>query len=408
MIDEGRELIDSLRKTDCNWVGVTAEAGAGHLGQLWNIKKTLEAAGKEIIWVELKLANSSNWAKLASESYNTMQNNPGLMKVIKRMLELPFWMRKIDEECRKLGQPDVLEEQVLKSTNFNKNKKNIFIATHAVGAQSVALLSRKLGWENLVLGEFIPDPWVIFELRMMAAIDAAALGHHLVVVHDKETAETYELLRKGRHVLPWGTVSPPEFMFEEQTEKKDYTRIPPHLGIEFAGNEIPNYDSKVLRFLETIKELVRGGKIRLTIHTMHHSRTQKKIDEWTVEANLVNSEYLHIIKASNFLEAVMSRHEYVVGRDKFGKPDVVVTKGGEVPVEDRGRMLIAGVYGVEHEIRNIEVAMKEKPGFVIDLTKLPEAMWWKVIEEQLDKMPDGEPECRSRALLALGELVKLI
>ncbi len=400
-------LVERLRKEGqkYQWALVWEEAGAGHGRQMWDVYKLLDSAGIEPVIVKLDAGKSGNvLVRMIKENYARLQNNPILEKILKNIAAWTIFDGISEQAARALGQPEELERALL-AAGISRDKSLNLISTYPSGAQSAVLLGREK-WPNLRIGEWVPDPWKLkLDVRAMVARDGLGEKRHLCVVYDEETLAADKLYRGGRKFMAMGTLSAPEMAFLQVQAKKDFNKIPVHLGIEFSGNDIDNFNRKILKFLETVREKIKDGEINLTVDVMQHAKTRKKLENFLTKNGLADSEHIQLIGGDDMYRAIQNRHEYAVGRCKFGLADVVITKGGEVPLEDRGQCLIVVVYGIGHEMEDTRVAIRDKPGFVVDMSQMPEIRWWAAIMRCLAQMPEGMPPIRSRALLALGEML---
>lgn len=397
-----------------------ARCGAGHSRQALAMKRFLEELGLQEQVTHISLEDVGG---LAAKFYPYLQATPWLYNTFDKLLEelskLVRDPKKFDFLLRKaMDRTDEVKYRLGKSPHFNPKNPTIFIATHVSGAIAAAQLINS-GVIKGALVEYPPDPWSGYQLKAMTSpvIVDPKKGEHLVVVHDQATAKEYREIRRElpeEQVLPLGTLSAHEFITGKISTPQGFT----HIGIEFSGNRLPSYEKKVLAIIKEMADDLKTGKIRLTIHTMWHTETKRKINKLLEELGLSNNLNIRIIHTDpseeNYAEkALRSRQDYITGIDEagWGRPDVVISKGGEVPIEDRNQMLVAVIYGEGHERADAEVGVKERRA--LNLIDYPALEIWQKIKEEIEKrktsqLPPPPPSLALLAPLALFDTAYLL
>lgn len=407
------ELLSS-KKDDYNIVIVTphpalGRVGAGHSRQGLIMRDLFERFGIPFTHINLEKIGGRVFSKL----YPYLQAVPWAYRRISGFLnnpQLPYvvdWIEKITMQQMSIYS-EIIWNSLTNSPNFHLPRNSIFISTHVAGVIGIVELFRRKEISEGVVFEYVPDPWLETELRLMTSPFYAE--NHFVIVHDQDTANIYQRIRPNlppQRILPLGTLSP-NFMGELDSYKPESNQ-PFHIGIEFSGNPIPQYDLKILKIIESMKEDIENGRLRLTLHLMWHSQSYDAIIKKLQELGLQNHPNIRIIYFSPFSpseqdyadKALISRHNYIRGVDDWPPPEGVITKGGEVPLEDRGRILSVVIYGEGHEERDTQIGVRE--GRAVDFRAIPPREVYpstKLLLKQRRETPPSFPPC-SLAHLAL-------
>jgi hypothetical protein len=395
------------------------EVGAGHSRQGKYLEDLFHFAelDKFTTRISIDMSNKDNTGplmQLINYSYAILQNHPHLYYVVLKILNSPRIYPIIDDQLRFSSPKKQLLESMTNSPNYNEKRPTLFITTHV----SLEEASTQLINEGLVIPKGIiatvPDPWEGQALVGMTAPDNLQKGKHNTIVHDQNTYEEFKRVRpnKKTEVMSLGTISDPYFLLKENKNKSAQKKL--HLAIEFSGNRIPKVDKLFLNFIQSINEQLFRNEINLTIHAMNHDITTKNILKELDRLGLSdhigndNKHNIRIVYNNNLQMAINTRTKYIRGTlDKdWDTPDIIFSKGGEVPLEDRGQnQLIVGIYGGGHEGVDIETGVRENRA--VDFRKIPTKEWYsKALEFYRDKANQNREYHQSIALLAPLEFLK--
>jgi hypothetical protein len=348
-------------------IGVKGRIGAGHAiqaedaYQFYKGLNTYDGTNIDVRKFNMEIHDKD----IITQGYAWLQANP---EAYKKFIEY-FYNNApgpvLDQVVWGWCDPKTLQEKMYGTGDKLHRKQNrTFITTHAKAAISVvkAIEDGILDPKHTLLFEEIPDPWNAQELLSMSS--PIVTPNHYRVVHDTPTA--HELIRGGRHpgkhIVPWGTVSNPFFLFNEITRDPDEGI---HFGIELSGNDIPGVTEKIKAALRGGKELLLQDNVALTIHTMHHPQAFREIKFVLEEIGLANHPSIRLIGGENIPleEAIFTRGSYKTGKPihgypRFGIPNIYIAKGGEVPLEDRGQAAVVyAIWGEKHEEKDIMVGL---------------------------------------------------
>lgn len=111
-------------------------------------------------------------------------------------------------------------------------------------------------------------------------------------------------------------------------------------------------------------------------------------------------------KIISYIESIRSREAYITGNlDNWPRPDAVITKGGEVPIEDRGDMLIVAIFGAGHELIDIETGVEKRRTINCIDTKVENLC--KIIVSEIEKRKKEPPVPPPQSLAVFGILAML-
>lgn len=341
-------------------VGVTAHGvGAGHYKQILILKRELE----DKIGVSIPIVNISMTDDFFAKMYAKLQKNSNLYHYFSKFYErLPGFL--IDFSLKQKSKKMLSKEGLLK-LGLDPNVETIFMSTYVMGSIAVAQVIEK-GWKGKLV-EYVPDPWLGNQLRSMTT--TKLVKDHIVVVHSEETAIELIKMRKinPKNVFAWGTLSPKH---TKKIKNDQYKSV----LIEFSGNESLAYANKINEFVHSVADQIKAGKLKLTIHTMHHTATKLLVEAKLSELGIKNK--VKVISARDLETAVESRLDAIAGV-YGGTPDIRIGKG-EVPIEHFDGVLV-GAWGAGHEKRNAR--MGEEAGRGLNLIDVPVSKWWKNIED---------------------------
>lgn len=343
--------------------------------------------------------------RLFSVGYKSMQNHPRIYdaftKYVFNHLPNSFYDNLVDS----WGNPEELMEQIyIQDPNFDPQQNTYFETTHSKAAMAVykAIAAGYLFENKVTLNEYIPDPWDEAAMKTMSI--PGSLSKHFRTVHNVETARTLvKIKRFCTAILAFGTLSNPHFLLDDQPERD--THAIPHIGFELSGNPIDGVDNKIIQALIGGQELIRQNQIEVTIHAMHHPLSYQKFINCLKELGLENHPNVRVIGGGEMtlFDAIDSRERYITGKDipgyrSFRSPDVVISKAGEVTLEDRGNMLIIFIWGEGHEKKDGLVGVEEQRA--IDGRKIrAEKLLFVARDEIKEKRPKRNPP-RSVAVFA--------
>lgn len=394
--------------SECNLAVITASPTAGHKRQGFVLGKELRRLGCEnnLTEMTLDLADSkgSFWAVAVMAVYLQLQKMPKTYETVIKVLDNPWIREEVKAGVRKTDYSAEVLTKLENSENFDKERLTLFFPTHVMGEQAAIHLLEKKTLEAKIMA-FVPDPWERPLLNTMVGVGIPDINNRrYLVVHDEQTAEQIKKIRPGVAVYPLGTLSEPEHTSREKPEIKWQEGQAVHVGIEFSGSEIPKFEEKVKEFIRTVCKQIISGEIRLTIHMMHHKQLETRVKIFLGGLGLGDNANIRLIRNENMDEAIVTRSEYILGEgSSWGEPNAVITKGGEVPLEDRAGQLAVCVYGGGHEGKDIEAGVRE--GHAIDMRKVDTDLWWKRITDELRRRSGGSfTYTRSLALEALKKI----
>lgn len=356
---------------------ITGIAGAGHLKQAEIERRYLE----EYVGIEnVEMIVMDHSGHILNRLYSLGQQYPKVMDTMMNVLDQPLFYGLVDQQTKQRSNPNQLVQFLEKRQQ--EKLPYLFITTYVTGA---VVAAQALNTKRITGGliEYIPDPWRGIALQSMSSSEIA--DNHVVITHDEPTKHHY-LSNPNVRIKPkvWGlgTISPYEFLLHQEEPKYS----PPHILIEFSGNENIPYTNLMKRFIRSISEEVLSGNIQLSIHTMHHTKTETEIAELLTELGINNSRTVHTYHAETMFDAVKSRLDLITGKTTPHPPNIRIGKG-EVPLEHfPGR--IYGVFGGGHERKNALAGEKYQRGrSLIDVE--PEK-WWGIIQDDIQQ-PRGKP-----------------
>lgn len=381
--EHSQKLAEQINVKNLNIVIGTTEAGAGHLRQMTHLDNYLNWLGLEdrITKVVFPGEKSGSLLGFWQAMYSWMQKKPKMWEATSTLMESKLLLKYIQKQVKDIGQPEFLNEQISGSTHFEPSRDTLWVSTHVTAAVSMAEM-------NGGLVEFIPDPWRNGQLAAMSN-PYPLYKRQMTILHDNATADEYHRIIPNQKGLGLGTLSNHRFAVENPEMRPPVNEN--YWCIEFSGNPIPPYDELAARFIKAEAKQIKNGDFKLKIHTMHHSDTYGRIVQAVNEANLADCPNIRIVKEENIRDAIASREQMIIGDDDWGRPGVFVSKGGEVPLEQRDdRQTVLGVYGAGHEGNDIVTGATE--GRAIDFRIVPPESWrgeWinrKNVHEQLKRV----------------------
>lgn len=364
------ELRRYLEPFKSNICVIPTIAGAGHCRQAYALSCFLrDYVGIDPMQIEMPPD------EFFDNIYKWVQRRPRLYsRILKVLSRCPQHI--VDSIVLKGAKPDLLMPKLKENPNYDPKRPTLFIPTNVSGEMATARLIRdgKVDPNSYVIA-FPPDPWRGIQLCTMTSPITAP--NHWVVTHDQKTMEEYKRLGRRGKAVPLGTLSPPYFLFNEPPVASG----PLHIILEASGNYMPEVDELFILFLEGLLPYLRRREVMATVHCMHHRKTRERFEEFAAEQGLENN--FRVIWNSDFWEAIKSRNDLITTGLGWPPPAASVTKGGEVPLEYRGKQLIACIFGGGHEGYDIEVG--EEEGRAYDLRKVPPDLWAETTLEEVDK-----------------------
>jgi hypothetical protein len=358
-----------------NWVvATTTDIGVGHYRQAIDFEDALGYAGlrDNTTFVALPFEQ-----KFLGKAYHKFQNTRALNNKVSEIIDNPHCIPLIDKARRRSHVWQQLLHKINASPTYDRDKPTIFITTHGDQERAAIFLMNAELVKGYAIIAAVPDAWRGGSLASMTAERNPYNALHLVVVHNASTAAQYHVVRpySTAIVQPLGTASDPYFLIEEQRKHDG----PLHIGIEFSGNNIHKYSSLIMKFIKSIQYQLRDGEVRLSVHIMNHMNTINEIRNLLSSLHLCGVSNIRLLSADTLEEAIKTRKHYIRGTldENWPAPDVVTSKGGEVPLEYRGNQLIVAVWGEGHERDDILVGVKE--GRTLDFRSLPPDQWYSWI-----------------------------
>lgn len=395
-IEATEHLREALEGEKISWIVASTKAGAGHKRQARHLERYLkEYLHQEAVeTVDISLEGSKSflvrWGTMMYNRY--MQNSPRVYEQVEKILAWPVWNSLLDEQVRAMAKPEVFE-------GVGRRERSVVATTHAAGAVSAV----RAGFPEVV--EYVPDPWRGGSLRLMSSPERAE-DSHLTVVHGPETANRLGRMRSdGRTILPWGTLSNPDFVVgkkvgSETRREAGVLRV----LVEMSGNNVPGYNEKIAEWVREAAGEIRRGSVDLTLHCMHHKEIYRKFFDLAAELNLENTDRMHILAGDNIKEAIEGRERCITGGENGKPPDVCIAKGGEVPLEERGGMVVAMPWGWGHEEADLLAGVQRGVG--VDLRKVHPREWLKIVKEKRQILvTEEQSKIQNWSLLAVGLLV---
>lgn len=367
---------------------LTRGTGAGHSRQIYLMRLFLQKCKADNLITYISLSEvkvAGFFTKITVSIYKYLQAYPKFYDLVHFLLKLVGNNKIIDRELAKTDMTAEVIQNLKKSANFNSKRPTIFITTHVLETVTAIRLINDHELKAKVL-EYIPDPFPRVHLQMMST--PITSPNHLSIVHDRQTAQNLKSIRRFKDgdskVYPLGTLSNYTFLIGKKEKSK--FNSPLHIGIEFGGNYLFNYDKKVFAFIRSIAEKIRFGQVRLSIHTMYHRKTHENLLSLLQELGLnygidKNIRIIHSGSTVNpAREAIETREAYLTGKlDKgWPMPRAVISKGSEVAIEHRGDMLIVAIYGAGHERIDAQTGVRENR--TINCIDMPiERLWGEII-----------------------------
>ena len=353
-----------------NIILLSVDSGAGHIRQAEMMRRVL----LDLARIEAKHITFSHPSSLLDNLYKYFQNNPVIHSLSGRVMDAPVFAPLARGLSHPNGSTALVQEQIRE-----REKPVLFITTHGLGASvAQAILDEKNGFG--VRGgivELTPDTWS--GNKLIAMTGRKQVPKHLIVVHDQTTKRNYEQIHgREKPVLPWGTVSPHEFLLHDGSVT---TNEIPHYLVQFSGNPSTNYTEAVLEFMVSVAQQIHNEELNLTVHTMHHTEVVERVTRKACELRL--TELIEIITAPDVLSAVNSRHDLLIGKGRFGIPDAQLTKGEGPLMQAASGTRIYSVWGGDHELHNAEVSQQAGRG--LNLIGKPPERWRELIEADLQR-----------------------
>jgi hypothetical protein len=363
---------------------VTGIAGAGHLKQAIILKNALKNyADIDAGMVVMDLSNN-----IPDRFYSAIQKYPKIMDAAENLGENPIFTPFIDPQTiRRAEETAIL--QYIKEKN-TKALPVLFMSTYVTGAVVAARLLNS-GVVNGGLIEYVPDPWANNALQAMTSPVKAQ--KHSVITHDEETRKKYlTLASRDSESTVWalGTLSSAEFLVQQKKPTFD----PPHILVEFSGNENNPYTILVKRFIYSIQQAITSKELYLSIHSMQHKKTRLAIEKILVQLGIKNVENVKHYYKETLEDATQNRIDIITHNRNAPAINIRLGKG-EVPLEHFSGF-IYGIFGGGHERNNARIGELDKRGrSLIDIQ--PE-LWWQIIQQDIQDRPFASPQ--SHAVLA--------
>jgi len=192
----------------------------------------------------------------------------------------------------------------------NHTEPTIVCTTHyAAEHTAIRLANMGVFGDDVTLISYIPDPWKGKDLAAMRSILHSDHPHY-VVTHNSATAEEYLNITphaESGKVLPWGTLTSPDFTFGFQGQRTEI----PSFGIDFAGNAHKGIFLWTQQMLSAAKELIRSGQLCVDIHTMTH---QTQFNQLVQQASALElSDCVRICWDPNIISAAIGRDQRTLG-----------------------------------------------------------------------------------------------
>ena len=376
----------------------TTSAGAGHWRQADMMVRFLDSVGVNdqitFIATDKTGKKAKSLTDLVLQLYPKLQNKRKVLDLLQPILNSSLAGKFIDKQLEKMieeGSEDI--KNVLEgSPNFDAKRPTIFMSSHSLMTQGArGVMKERKNIDDWMI-EFIPDPWKGSDLRGMAS-PKVDNEHWITVVHDKKTVEEYRKIRPDSKalVVPLGTLSNAVFLERRRLIENGETaeRLKEDVLIEFSGNQIPKYDSLIATFITDNAQAIAEGRIRLVIDPMHHKKTYDVLLNALKNVGLDENENILLLKPEKGMgEAVVRRADVLESKSnevkiKFSdsfRPFAVISKGGEVPLEDRADMIAFCPFAsVPHEVGDILAGVSE--GRAVDARNIPPSRWLLELDE---------------------------
>ncbi len=366
--------------------GATGGIGAGHLRQAIMAQQFYESLKVDTRLLNLEMQTNDP----LSIGYSYLQRNPKMYEIFTEQIYKRLPLPVLNGSVHFMADPQSVVSQMQSSgDNLDPKRKRLFVTTHAKAAISVirAIQNGSLPREHTYIAEDIPDVWNRKGMGSMTSHETPG-ENHIMVVHDLQSA--LAVLQAGRRsrIVPWGTNSNPYFLTHESQRKPAQK---PHLLFELSGNPIPGMDTMIVAALRGSKEMIEKGEVRITVHTMHHPESYKKLQMTINELGLSYCPFIRVMGGDNLTmeQSIRTREQVLIGNATegyedevsidFSVPDVRVAKGGEVPLEDSGDdTLVYTVWGKGHEEDDIMAGVREHR--TIDIRDIAEQEPEKIVQ----------------------------
>lgn len=285
----------------------------------------------------------------------------------------------VTKTSRSMANPDALASALkasIEAGTYDPQRPTLFITTHMSAGYALYEMLKDhpelAAATNNVYVEMPPDP-LDGGLLMSMAVNPEVLPQipglaHYVIVHDVKTMQAWhEIYPKGKThavVLPLGTSSEPTGYAPKEAVEPVGTKGYQHVVYETSGNPIEKNDQAVIAWIRANAKELQRGTLRFTAHCMHHRSTRALFravrDELEAQYPGIRN-HIEIIHETSLEAALISREATLSGtRSRFGVPDIILTKGGEVPIENRHQhMCITTLPSRGHE-RTDALAGKEQ------------------------------------------------
>lgn len=362
--------------------------GSGHANEALHIENTLRnqeigAVDIEHWTVDMLDPRNSKLNRAISNLYAKMQKHPVLEKPLSalcRKASIAPLHRFIDRGITKDASIYV-EEYLKRLENIPDSRPIIFHTTYVASSEISLLVAKELerrGKKAYVI-EYIPDP--SFSLGNYAYLMSGStrFDNHIIVCHDNDAAERLAKVRKGVPVYALGTLSNPYLsQVFEPTGEKLQEDIPQELYL-CPGNPRPAYNQAVLKRVEAKLDDIRSGRVKFTIHPMHHQSNYEFFKGIKEKYQL--GDNFEIPEAdSDLFNAVEHREDLKTKLSGYRDVFIGVT-GGEQVLEKNSHdgHIVGALVGEGHEDLNIKTAVKD--GQVIDLRDVDTKEWDELIDE---------------------------
>lgn len=393
----------------------TAVAGAGHWRQAERLRRhilaepTISPENKQrisFLTIDKTQQKAKKLSDLSVKWYPFLQKNPFLMKLLNLYLNSRAGRKVVDKSVLEMGDESAenIKQQLaisVKENRFDPNLPTIFLSTHTLTAQGFRKLVEERRNPDDWVFEFLPDPWKDSQLRAMASPEIST-ENWVVVLHDEETVKEYRKIRPniGAKIVVGGTISSP---YATKRRKQLMNKSAPqrnHLDIfiECSGHPVPAFDSKVAKFLSSVVNELKNGKVRIVIDPMLHEVSHKTFSEALNAEGLSDCKNILLLDIASDLESAVNRREDIIEginqlvNEKFMNsfdPFAVIAKSGEVPLEDRADMIVfCPHYTVMHEERDLLFGVRE--GRAVDATKIEPSEWMSELMKLYDISQRGE------------------
>lgn len=373
--------------------------GSGHINQGIHIENTLRLVSEEQApdgslpdrsdvthWsLDLLGSETSSQDKFWINLYAAMQKNPKVdffLSSILKHVNIGFVHGMIDSKETEAGKR-FFESYMKELIDSPADQPIIFHTTHTIPTELAIALASELerrGREAHVI-EYIPDPAFVIGNYAHIMTSNSHFKNHITVVHDNRTAEKLAKIRPGTPVYGLGTLSNPFLsgLYENPHNiVDDGTRRELYLC---PGNPRPKFNEAVAKRIEVLKEDIKNGRVRITIHAMHHKSNVDFFnsikEKYELNDNL-EIVYINADTPNALFEAVRQREDLKNQITAYKNVFIGVT-GGEQVLEKNANSHVVGVLaGGGHEAENTKRAVEDKQA--IDFRNINPSEWTRLIE----------------------------